>query len=240
MRTGDTWHCPTHICAMTCLQISKDSTRSGFEKRAVACARIRTCCLSGLIHMFAMTLSHRFHDAFIRLPWFIHMCERARARVLSRCRSGSIYMCVGTLSHGCHDSLACVPWRVHTCEHVRAQFWACCLSSLIHMRDMTHSCVPYYLFICVPSPIHICVMTRPFHSHVWHDSFICAPLPMHLCATTHSRVCNDSSICASGQVRSSRNVLPVALCCSAIQMCGDLFCSVTWPMCRCDMTRSHV
>jgi len=139
MRTGDTWY-DSIICVIwlnhkcdailhdkhedrrhvtlshsymchDVLQISKDSTRSGCETRAVAGARIRTCCLSGLIHMFAMTLSHVFHDTFIRVPWFIHMCERARARILSlaacqvrfTCLSWLFHMGAITHSHVCHD-----------------------------------------------------------------------------------------------------------------------------------------
>ena len=94
-----------------------------------------------LIHTYAMTHSHVFHDSFICVPWLIHMS-------------------VMTHSHVCHDSFTCLPWLIHMDSFT-------CVPWLIHMSVMTHSYVCHDSFTCVPWLIHMCAMT---HSHVCHDS----------------------------------------------------------------------
>ena len=98
-------------------------------------------------------LSYVWHDSFMCVTWFIHMCDITHSymwydssKVPNRLEVPDLGPIVVIIV-----SLICVTW-------------------LIFMCDMTHSYVWHNSFICVTWLILMCDMT---HSYVWHDSFLC-------------------------------------------------------------------
>jgi len=155
----------------------------------------------------AMTHSYVWHDAFICVPWRIHMCDM-------------------THSYVWHDAFICVTWRIHICDMTHSYVWHdtfICVTWRIHMRDLTHSYVWHGAFIIVAALNDMRDMTHSFgtHSHttkidmthsyvawlncdsfrfVCRDSFIYVTWLMSLWLIPKKLKNRDSFICGATQL----------------------------------------
>jgi len=92
-------------------------------------------CVTGLIHMCAMTRSFVHYDSFIYAMWLIHMCD------MNHSYSWREEICICDMIHSYmhHDSLIRVFTYATWHTYMR----------LMHMCDMTYAYVWHDLCICV-------------------------------------------------------------------------------------------
>ena len=91
--------------------------------------------------MCDMTPSYVWHDSFICVTWFIHMCDKTHSYV-----TWLIHMCDTTHSYVWHNSFIYVTWLIRICDMTQVA-----RSENINM----YLCMCVCTYVCTRTSVHI-------------------------------------------------------------------------------------
>ena len=141
----------------------------------------------------------RWHDSFIRVPWFIHMCDMTHALC-----DMTHALCDMTNLYAWHDSCIRVAWRIDMCYMTAICFTWLRLSYVVRewtwRRLREHDsfiCLSWLIYMC----LYVCCDSFVRVTYAWHDSCVWHSYEvrghyelMHTKVMKLLHVCHDSFI----------------------------------------------
>ena len=135
-----------------------------------------------------MTHSYVWRDLFVRVIWFVRVCEVTHIWVCAMTHSG----------HVCHDSFRCATWFMYLGDsmypHVFNELFLC-MMFLIRMCSRIHPCTRHDSFLHVTGFMHL---DNGMYQHAFNDLFLCMMFLIRVGSRIHSYSRHDSFVCVTG------------------------------------------